>query len=98
MKSKTWIVSKYWHSNKDRNWIFSTREGDDTFKLLTHADTPIIRHVKVKGERNLFDGDLAYWSSRLGKHPEMPIEKSTLLINNYFIDIATMLKLPMMVV
>ncbi len=48
-------------------------------KLLTHSETPIVRHVKVKGERSLFDGDLIYWSSRLGKHPEMPTEKANLL-------------------
>jgi len=78
-KSRTWTTNKYWHSNKDRNWVFSTRKGEDAFKLLNHSDTPIIRHVKVKGERSIFDGDLVYWSSRLGKHPEMPIEKSSLL-------------------
>ncbi len=78
-KNKGWVVNKYWHSSGNRNWVFSTKEGDDAFKLLTHSDTPIVRHVKVKGERSLFDGDLIYWSSRLGRHPEMPIEKSSLL-------------------
>jgi RNA-directed DNA polymerase len=79
MKNTSFVVNKYWHSEGNRNWIFSTRDGDKAFKLCTHSETPIVRHVKVQGERSLFDGDLIYWSSRLGKHPEMPTEKATLL-------------------
>lgn len=51
-KSKSWIANKYWHSDysnsKLRNWCFSTNDG---MKLLKHADTPIVRHIKVKGNK-----------------------------------------------
>jgi RNA-directed DNA polymerase len=40
--------------------------------LLSHADTPIVRHVKVKGESSPYDGNLVYWSTRMGKSPELP--------------------------
>jgi RNA-directed DNA polymerase len=78
-KSKSWVTSKYWHTRGNRNWCFSTKEGNEGFILRTHAETPIVRHVKVKGEKSLYDGDLIYWSSRLGKHPEVSKEKATLL-------------------
>lgn len=79
-KTKSWVANKYWHTDysngRMRNWCFSTKEG---LKLFKHTDTPIVRHIKVKGEKSLFDGDLIYWSSRLGKHPEMPKQKASLL-------------------
>ncbi len=79
LKNKSWVTNKYWHTVENRKWVFSTKEGDKMYKLANHSDIKIIRHVKVKGDRSIYDGDLIYWSSRLGRHPEMPIEKSTLL-------------------
>jgi RNA-directed DNA polymerase len=35
--------------------------------------------VRVKGDKSPFDGDLIYWSTRLGEHPEMPSRKAKLL-------------------
>ncbi|MEH2410913.1 HNH endonuclease [Nostoc sp.] len=35
--------------------------------------------MKVKSDKSPFDGDLIYWSSRLGAHPEMPNRKAKLL-------------------
>lgn len=35
--------------------------------------------IKVQGGRSPFDGDWAYWSSRLGKHPELTTRVATLL-------------------
>jgi len=78
-KTKTWVAKKYWHSEGNRNWVFSAREGESSYKLRTHSETKIVRHVKVKGNRSVYDGDLVYWSSRLGKHPEMPSDKAYLL-------------------
>ncbi|MBL1208191.1 group II intron reverse transcriptase/maturase [Geminocystis sp. GBBB08] len=83
-KSKSWVADKYWQSDysngKMRNWCFGTQEkGSIKYKLLKHADTPIVRHVKVKGNKSLFDGDLMYWCSRLGKHPEMSNQKASLM-------------------
>ncbi|NER31238.1 MAG: group II intron reverse transcriptase/maturase, partial [Symploca sp. SIO1C4] len=74
-KSKTWVVNKYWGSHKGSSWSFQ----DGIIRLLRHSETPIIRHVKVKGTASPFDGNLTYWSSRMGKHPEMPAQKAKLL-------------------
>ncbi|GCL55473.1 RNA-directed DNA polymerase [Microcystis aeruginosa NIES-3806] len=79
MKNKTWIMRKYWHTEGKDNWVFSTRGGKNPFKLARHLDTKIVRYVKVKGDKSPYDGDLIYWSSRMGKHPEMPPEKAILL-------------------
>lgn len=74
------IVGKYWQSEAEKNWVFATKEsGNIATRLLSHADTPIVRHVKVKGESSPYDGNLVYWSSRMGKNPEMPKRVSTLL-------------------
>ncbi|MEG4206280.1 HNH endonuclease signature motif containing protein [Microcoleus sp. Pol7_A1] len=35
--------------------------------------------MKVKGDKSLYDGDLVYWSSRMGKNPDLPSSVSKLL-------------------
>ena len=78
-KSGKWVSNKYWQSIGGDNWVFATRkEGLTPLRLLNHADTPIVRHVKVKGESSPYDGNLVYWSSRMGKNPEMPSKVSKL--------------------
>ena len=62
------------------NWVFATRkEGTSPLRLLDHADTPIVRHVKVKGESSPYDANLVYWSTRMGNNPEMPSKVAKLL-------------------
>jgi RNA-directed DNA polymerase len=79
-KGKSWVANKYWQSIGDRNWVFATREeGKNSLRLLLHADTFIVRHVKVKGESSPYDGNLVYWSSRMGNNPEMPKRVAKLL-------------------
>ncbi|MBR8828682.1 MAG: HNH endonuclease, partial [Gomphosphaeria aponina SAG 52.96 = DSM 107014] len=80
MKSKTWVARKYWHTHGGNHWTFSTRsDKEGGMKLYRHAETPIVRHVKVKGNKSPFDGDLTYWASRMGKHPEVSTRVATLL-------------------
>ncbi|ELR96354.1 group II intron reverse transcriptase/maturase [Gloeocapsa sp. PCC 73106] len=81
MKSKTWVTSKYWHKEGKRNWVFGViyRESNNFFGLIEHNKTPIIRHVKVKSDASPFNGDLTYWSSRMGKHPKVSTKVATLL-------------------
>ncbi len=67
---------KYWRTVGDRNWCFSTEEG---LELAQHQATPIIRHVKVKGNSTPYDGDWIYWSKRRGEYPETPTRVATLL-------------------
>jgi RNA-directed DNA polymerase len=89
-KGKKWLKSKYFPSetfyDKDlekltsRNWIFATtKDGEICRRLLNHADIEINRHVKVKGDASPYNGNLVYWSTRMGKNPEMPLRKAKLL-------------------
>ncbi|GAB4208845.1 MAG: hypothetical protein Fur006_68070 [Coleofasciculaceae cyanobacterium] len=48
-------------------------------RLRTHSETSVVRHVKVKGEASPYDANLVYWSSRMGKHPEISTREATLL-------------------
>ena len=74
-KSATWVNHKYFKSVGHRNWVF----GDKNRTLTTHSETQIVRHIKVKGEKSPYDGELSYWAGRLGRHPELPTRVSKLL-------------------
>lgn len=67
---------KYWRTVGNRNWCFSTEDG---LELLTHASTPIVRHIKVKGEASPYNGDWIYWSKRRGEYPETPSRVASLM-------------------
>jgi RNA-directed DNA polymerase len=67
--------NKYWHYIEDR-FTFSTKSG---IRLTAHSDIPIKRHVKVRGDKSYFDGDVLYWSTRKGTHPEIPNRVAFLL-------------------
>ena len=75
-KSAKWVKNKYFPRCKaTRNWLLN--DGD--YILNQHSDVAIIRHVKVKGIKSPLDGDWTYWSSRIGKHPGIRKEVTTLL-------------------
>lgn len=84
-KRRTKSASKghqlYWMTVENNNWVFAAKEGKNLYRLLTHIEhhSSSDDYVKVKGEKSPFDGDLVYWSSRLGTHPEMPERKAKLL-------------------
>jgi RNA-directed DNA polymerase len=79
-KGRRWIRSKYFRLIGGDNWTFATsRKGSNPMVLIKHSQTAIVRHVKVKGDKSPYDGDLIYWSSRMGKHPEMPKRTASLL-------------------
>jgi RNA-directed DNA polymerase len=79
-KNRHWVKDKYWHSKGNRNWVFASKsEGKIEFELALHSDIPIVRHSKVTSGKSIYDGDLIYWVTRMGKHPEMPKTKATLL-------------------
>jgi RNA-directed DNA polymerase len=67
---------KYWKTVGDRNWCFSTEDG---LELRTHSETPIIRHIKVKGEVSPYNGDWKYWSKRKGEYPGTPTRVAKLI-------------------
>ncbi len=65
-KRVSWVFHKYWRRSASGRLEFATPSGH---RLAQHADTPIRRHVKVRGAASPFDGNLVYWSSRLRWHP-----------------------------
>jgi RNA-directed DNA polymerase len=71
--SKT--LTKYWHYIEDI-LTFSTKDG---IKLAFHRQVPIVRHIKVRRDKSYFDGDVIYWSTRKGTHPELPQRVAGLL-------------------
>jgi RNA-directed DNA polymerase len=73
-KTRGWQYRRYWRS-RDGRIDFS----DKTTSLARHKDTPIIRHVKVRGDKSPYDGDWAYWSARLGRDPTKPQNVTRLL-------------------
>ncbi|MDJ0719334.1 MAG: group II intron reverse transcriptase/maturase [Prochloraceae cyanobacterium] len=90
--NKTWKKfkrPKYWKTIGGDNWVFS----DGKYILIKHKKnydesnktrkkghkTQGEKFVKVQNTRSPYDGDTVYWSSRLGKYPNMPISKSKLL-------------------
>jgi len=66
-KSGRWRHQRYWRRKRQR-LDFS----DGHITLVKYADTPIRRHVKVRGDKSPFDGDWAYWAPRLGRDPSKP--------------------------
>ena len=73
------IVSKYWKTIGGNRWVFSTHTRGHEVYLFDHAKTPVVRHNKVQNTRSPYDGDWFYWSTRLGKHPEIPKRVARLL-------------------
>jgi RNA-directed DNA polymerase len=61
-KSATWVKNRYYHAIGERTWRFAARTnsqsplGQPSWKRLLYAgNTPIQRHLKIKGEANPFD-------------------------------------------
>jgi RNA-directed DNA polymerase len=61
-KSAIWVKNRYDHAIGERTWRFAARTnsqspvGQPSLKrLLYAANTPIQRHLKIKGEANPFD-------------------------------------------
>jgi RNA-directed DNA polymerase len=76
-KDRTWkALRKYFREVRGRKWAFATKEGQ---RLTQHSATKIVRYVKVQGSRSPFDGDWAYWATRLGYSPLLPQRQASLL-------------------
>jgi RNA-directed DNA polymerase len=83
-KGNKWVAKKYWKSKLNpetgyrRKWVFATGDNE-SYTLLSHTGVKQQKQIKVKGEKSPYDGDLVYWSSRMGKHPECSTGMATLL-------------------
>ena len=79
-KGYKWVTRKYWRTIDDDNWVFAcSKENAPMFKLTKHSSIAIVRVPKVKGASSPFDGDLVYWSTRLGTNPELPQKVARLI-------------------
>ncbi len=78
-KANGWTAHRYWFIQKGKGWWFMSRQGKQRVRMVRHADTPIVRHVKVQDDRSPFDGDWAYWGTRLGRYSDFSLSKATLL-------------------
>jgi RNA-directed DNA polymerase len=67
---------KYFKKNGNKAWSFETNDG---LRLLTHAETPITRHVTVRPEASPYDGNWVYWSTRIGTSYDVPKRVAILL-------------------
>jgi RNA-directed DNA polymerase len=63
-KKGRWCVSRYWKQRGNRKNF-----GDGTVWLVKYSDTPIKRHIKVRGDKSPYDGDWPYWIQRRGRDP-----------------------------
>ena len=78
-KSKKWIINKYFGGST--KWSFIYKNGENTLELLCHADFPAsVKWIKVEGTRTPYDGDVLYWSKRIGdNYQTIDPQKSRLL-------------------
>jgi RNA-directed DNA polymerase len=75
-KGRHWIANRYWRATKSKTWVFGTPNGP---ALNQHANVPIIRHAKVKGDASPYDGNWSYWAARRGHHPGVSNRMAKLL-------------------
>ena len=65
------IFHKYWRIESG-SWKFATLNG---CKLTYHGSTAIERHIKVFGNKSVFDGDWNYWSKQMAKSKKLSKNK-----------------------
>jgi len=66
-KSLHWIYQKYFGYHEGYQWTFMS----GNIRLLKHSETQIKRWVKVIHDKSPYNGNWVYWSTRMGKHPEV---------------------------
>jgi RNA-directed DNA polymerase len=66
-KARPWQYRRYWRKQGN-----GRRFSEGTTRLCRHDDMPIIRHIKVRGDKSPYDGDWPYWVQRLGRDPTKP--------------------------
>jgi len=62
-----WVKQKYFRHMENRDWVFSDLNPEGKIVVLRRAvETPIKRHVKIRGDANPFDpADECYFEERL---------------------------------
>ncbi len=68
-KPNEWIVKKYFTTHNEDNWVFYGETEGVRRHLRNTAQTPIKRHVKIRGEANPYDPQWEeYYEKRLDVH------------------------------
>ena len=80
-KGRKFVKDKYFPKVGNRNWVFATKiSNNELFTLKLHDEfTCEDQYIKVKGDASPYNGNLIYWSTRMGKNPEMPKRTASLL-------------------
>nr|AZT79245.1 hypothetical protein [Ulva compressa] len=77
-RGSNWIRAHYWQRGKTQLEFGHTKSGK-WLGLKPHNTYGIKRHVKVKGDKSVYDGDTSYWAQRLRKLPGVSTRVSKLL-------------------
>ena len=80
-RGRTWTVQNYLKM-PDGKWRFncpSSRDDQEAQVMRLFAETPILKHMQLRKGKSFYDGDWAYWGTRLGKYPSVPLELTRLL-------------------
>jgi RNA-directed DNA polymerase len=91
---KLWKALRRRHKKRGREWTVKTflkrpggkwqftchgGPGNDEALMNLFAEKPITRHVSARHDRSYYDGDWAYWATRLGHYPSIPKQWAKLL-------------------
>ena len=67
-RSKAWIRNRYLlkdvKNDKSRLRFGYIDKKQELIGIQYFAETPIVRHTKVTGDKSIYDNDLVYWSDR----------------------------------
>ena len=68
-KGNRWIKRRYFRRMRGRDWNFACEEIDDDgnkslYRLRRLSETPIVRHVKIRGDANPFDPEWEVYFER----------------------------------
>ena len=86
-KGKRWLKQKYFRHFRNRNWVFTgegtSNTGEEKLLHLLYAkETPIRRHVKVRGEANPYDPQWEeYFEHRIHVQMENDLQGHFKLLN-----------------
>ena len=76
-----WIYKRYFQRIDGYKWTFyyDSSQNKKVLTLARHAKVKIKRHIKIKQNYSVFDGNLEYWVNRLKKIPDISNTKLKLL-------------------
>ncbi len=80
-RGRQWTVQQFLKMS-DGKWRFNCPSSEDSQEQLVmrlFAETQILQHMQLRKGKSFFDGDWAYWGTRRGNYPSVPLELTRLL-------------------